>query len=101
MVQVTLLDTMELATFCVRTFSLHKVSPFAVPRLHPPSAPLLCCSQELLSSPERSVQRASPPPSAVVMCTWTSGGEEICLSPMMCSNWDSLPVSGAEIRSPL
>ncbi len=25
-VQVTLLDTMELATFCVRTFSLHKVS---------------------------------------------------------------------------
>lgn len=24
-VQVTLLDTMELATFCVRTFSLHKV----------------------------------------------------------------------------
>lgn len=26
MIQVTLLDTMELATFCVRTFSLHKVS---------------------------------------------------------------------------
>ena len=26
MTQVTLLDTMELATFCVRTFSLHKVS---------------------------------------------------------------------------
>ena len=25
MIQVTLLDTMELATFCVRTFSLHKV----------------------------------------------------------------------------
>lgn len=26
MIQVTLLDTIELATFCVRTFSLHKVS---------------------------------------------------------------------------
>lgn len=26
MLQVTLLDTMELATFCVRTFSLHKVN---------------------------------------------------------------------------
>lgn len=26
-IQVTLLDTMELATFCVRTFSLHKVRP--------------------------------------------------------------------------
>lgn len=25
MTQVTLLDTIELATFCVRTFSLHKV----------------------------------------------------------------------------
>ncbi|CAJ0924891.1 unnamed protein product, partial [Ranitomeya imitator] len=25
MIQVTLLDTIELATFCVRTFSLHKV----------------------------------------------------------------------------
>lgn len=24
-IQVTLLDTIELATFCVRTFSLHKV----------------------------------------------------------------------------
>lgn len=35
MVQVTLLDTMELATFCVRTFSLHKVNPFAVLHLHP------------------------------------------------------------------
>lgn len=30
MVQVTLLDTMELATFCVRTFSLHKVNASAV-----------------------------------------------------------------------
>jgi hypothetical protein len=26
-IQVTLLDTIELATFCVRTFSLHKVGP--------------------------------------------------------------------------
>lgn len=26
MIQVILLDTIELATFCVRTFSLHKVS---------------------------------------------------------------------------
>lgn len=26
MIQVTLLDTIELATFCVRTFSLHKVN---------------------------------------------------------------------------
>lgn len=26
-IQVTLLDTMELATFCIRTFSLHKVWP--------------------------------------------------------------------------
>lgn len=39
MVQVTLLDTMELATFCVRTFSLHKVNPFppSDPHLYPPS----------------------------------------------------------------
>ncbi|MEQ2195925.1 hypothetical protein XENOCAPTIV_020503 [Xenoophorus captivus] len=29
MTQVTLLDTMELATFCVRTISLHKVNHFA------------------------------------------------------------------------
>lgn len=28
MIQVTLLDTIELATFCVRTFSLHKVRLF-------------------------------------------------------------------------
>lgn len=28
MTQVTLLDTIELATFCVRTFSLHKVGGF-------------------------------------------------------------------------
>lgn len=43
MVQVTLLDTMELATFCVRTFSLHKVNPFAVLRLlSPPSDPRFC-----------------------------------------------------------
>lgn len=28
MTQVTLLDTIELATFCVRTFSLHKVRWF-------------------------------------------------------------------------
>lgn len=30
MIQVTLLDTMELATFCVRTLSLHKVNCFAL-----------------------------------------------------------------------
>lgn len=46
MVQLTLLDTMELATFCVRTFSLHKVNPAALLRLHPPSDPLFCCSQK-------------------------------------------------------
>lgn len=41
MVQVTLLDTMELATFCVRTFSLHKVNASAVlPLTH-----ALCCSR--------------------------------------------------------
>lgn len=33
MTQVTLLDTMELATFCVRTFSLHKVKEM---QLYPP-----------------------------------------------------------------
>lgn len=56
MVQVTLLDTMELATFCVRTFSLHKVNPFAVLRLHHKqthACPLL--------SPECSVQGRSEP----------------------------------------
>lgn len=42
MVQVTLLDTMELATFCVRTFSLHKVNPSAVLRLHSPADPRFC-----------------------------------------------------------
>lgn len=31
MIQATLLDTMELATFCVRTFSLHKVNYFTPP----------------------------------------------------------------------
>lgn len=31
MTQVTLLDTIELATFCVRTFSLHKVGGFTSP----------------------------------------------------------------------
>ena len=31
MIQVTLLDTIELATFCVRTFSLHKVSFLLLP----------------------------------------------------------------------
>lgn len=38
MTQVTLLDTIELATFCVRTFSLHKVraAPLTPTRL--PSA---------------------------------------------------------------
>lgn len=30
-IQVTLLDTIELATFCVRTFSLHKVGPRELP----------------------------------------------------------------------
>lgn len=30
MIQITLLDTMELATFCVRTFSLHKVNSFSL-----------------------------------------------------------------------
>lgn len=30
MIQITLLDTMELATFCVRTFSLHKVNRFSL-----------------------------------------------------------------------
>lgn len=33
MIQVTLLDTIELATFCVRTFSLHKVRLFVSTRV--------------------------------------------------------------------
>lgn len=104
MVQVTLLDTMELATFCVRTFSLHKVNPFSVLRLHPPSDLRNTHTRVrsyLLNAPLPSLGSSSPQLSAVVMRTWTSGGEEICLSPVMSSNWDSLPVSGAEIRSPL
>lgn len=36
MLQVSLLDTMELATFCVRTFSLHKVNPLAFILRYPP-----------------------------------------------------------------
>lgn len=84
MVQVTLLDTMELATFCVRTFSLHKVNPFAVLRLR--SAP----DPRARFAPERSRPRRA-----------RGQAEEICLSRVICSNRDSLPVSGAEIRSPL
>lgn len=34
MTQVTLLDTIELATFCVRTFSLHKVRLFFFDQSH-------------------------------------------------------------------
>lgn len=45
MVQVTLLDTMELATFCVRTFSLHKVNLLDVLRLRSPPDPRFCCSR--------------------------------------------------------
>lgn len=55
MVQVTLLDTMELATFCVRTFSLHKVNPFAVLRLHSPSDPRGSLRTRARFSPERNV----------------------------------------------
>lgn len=42
MTQVTLLDTIELATFCVRTFSLHKVrgARLTPTRLQPQSASL-------------------------------------------------------------
>lgn len=59
MVQVTLLDTMELATFCVRTFSLHKVNdlPFSV-YIRPLSHCFVAVRNTLLS-PERTVQSLS------------------------------------------
>lgn len=37
LIQVTLLDTVELATYTVRTFALHKVQP--APVLAPPPRP--------------------------------------------------------------
>lgn len=48
MIQVTLLDTMELATFCVRTLSLHKVNYF--PSLQASPVPL-CAPPRLTTLP--------------------------------------------------
>lgn len=58
MVQVTLLDTMELATFCVRTFSLHKVNLLAVLRLRSPPDPRFRCSR--LTRAHCSPERVAP-----------------------------------------
>lgn len=60
MIQVTLLDTIELATFCVRTFSLHKVSwpcccgpwSWAVAPVHTQHSRSGCCCPDPTPAPD-------------------------------------------------